>query len=336
MAAVVPIPELRDLIVARLNQRYSSDDSERMADVVLFGDLIGRPSHGILRLLPGSYGAMDEEPGPPPTVRETGPAAASIEGRPGMLVASLATELVTELALEHGTAVVSTRGSHSTSGSLTFYVEQLTNAGLIAFASGNTLSIVTPPGGRERILGTNPLAVGVPAERYPFIMDMATSAITGGEVVAAASVGAELAPNVAVDARGEPTMDPQEMLDGGALLPFGGHKGLGLAMMVELLSGVVAGSAAAPVGPSGGWGHVFVAISLASLGDAAQARQRAQGILDRLMAVESREQTTIRIPGHRSLAARDAAIARGTVEVDQAVFDQLVELVEGQRLDIAP
>jgi LDH2 family malate/lactate/ureidoglycolate dehydrogenase len=327
MSLTVEIPRLRELIVLRLAQKYSVEDAELMADSVLFGELIGRPSHGIARILPGSYGAMDEEPGGLPVVTRTGLSAARITGRPGILVASLATRLVAELASENGMAVVSTTGSHSTSGSLTYYVEQLTGQQMVAFVAANTLSLITPLGGRERMLGTNPLAVGIPAVGYPFIADMATSAITGGEVIASVKTGATIPQGVAVDNQGNPTTDPQAVLDGGAILPFGGHKGLGLSMMVQLLTGVFAGSSSLPIGDEDDWSHVFVAISLATIGNPDQMRQTAQEMIDRIRVTKTVDGSEVRIPGHRSLARRDACQAKGTVDIDPDTFEQLTSLL---------
>lgn len=327
MRVEVEIPRLRALIVARLGQVFGLEQAEQMADAVLFGELVGRSTHGIIRVLPGRKGAVDEEPGPPPTVRRTAPASASVEGRPGMLVAAMATDLAIELAGEHGFAVVTTRGSRSTSGSLSYYVDRLTSADLVGLVAANTLSFVTPPGGLRRTLGTNPLAIGIPAEPYPFILDMATSATTFGDVVEARADGSDVPAGVAVDAEGEPTVDPAAVLDGGALLPFGGHKGLGLAMAVELLAGAIAGADGGDVGPEGVWGHVFVAFSLAMIDEPDRVRARAQGVIDRIAATPTIDGSPPRIPGHRSLMARDRALARGLVEVDQASFDELVDLV---------
>lgn len=331
MTVTVAIPRLRELIVVRLSQLFTPEHAEKMADAFLFGELVGRSTHGIIRLLPGRKGAVDEEPGPDPVIERTAPAAARIDGRPGMLVAALATDLVIELGTRHGFAVVTTRGSRSTSGSLTYYVDRLTDAGLVALVSGNTLSFVSPPGGIGRSLGTNPLSIGIPAGRYPFIVDMATSAITFGDVVEARSDGTEMPPGVAVDPEGRPTVDPTAVLDGGALLTFGGHKGLGLSLAIELLSGAIAGADAVGVGPDDVWGHVFVAFSLSMIGDPGEIRERSQEILDRFTSTPTSDGTPPRVPGHRSLMARDEALARGTVDVDQASFEELLGLVEDDR-----
>ncbi len=327
MTVPVEISRLRALIVARLTQVFGPVQAEQMADVVLFGELSGRSTHGIIRLLPGRKGPVDERPGPDPVIHRTSPQGARVEGRPGMLVASIATDVVLDIASEHGFAVVTTVGSGSSSGSLTYYVDRLATAGLVSFVSGNTLAFATPPGGRARMLGTNPFSVGIPAEPLPFVMDIGTSAITFGDVLEADAAGVLLPPDVAVDHHGDPTRQPREVLDGGSLLTFGGHKGLGLAMAIEVMAGALAGAAAAPVGPDDVWGHVFVAFSTAMLGDPDAIRAEASGILDRLRATPMDSEAEVRIPGERSLSTRDAAIERGHVEVDEASLDELLHLV---------
>lgn len=327
MRVTIPIPKLRSLIVARLSQHFDPADADRMADAVLFGELVGRATHGIARILPGSFGATDEPPGPRPVVTRTGPSAAHIEGSPGMLVASLASDLTIELASENGMAVVTTAGSRSTSGSLTFYVDRLTQAGLVAIVTANTLAFVAPPGGVQRTFGTNPFSIGIPTLGLPFIFDIGTAAISFGELAVARTAGKPIPEGVGVDATGEVSTDPAAVMDGGALLAFGGHKGLGLSMAVELLNGVLAGADAVGVKPDDSWGHTFMAISLESLGDATDLRGRAQEIVDRIASTPTKPGSEVRIPGHRSLTARDAALERGTVDVEEATLERLRALV---------
>ena len=327
----LPIAELRTLIVRRLGQMYSPGTSERMAEIILFGDLIGRPTHGIARILPGTRGAMDEPGGERVTVERSGPSSATVDGRPGMLVADTATDLLIELASETP-AVVTTRGSISTSGSLTWYLERLTAAGIAGIVATNTVAIVTVPGGKGPVLGTNPIAFGIPSTGLPFIFDMGTSAITGGDVLGAIARDEQLPPGVALDADGSATTDPRAVFGGGGLLPFGGHKGLGLSMVVEMLAGVLAGASAAPSlddEGAGGWGHVFIGVPLAALGDPDEIRARADAVMSRFLSHPTAEGTEVRIPGHRSLARRDAAVAAGLVEVDDTTLASLRELVDG-------
>lgn len=312
----VALDELRDVVLRVLRPRFSEADANRIADVVVFGEMAGRPSHGVLRLLPGSYGVMDEEDGPTPTVTRIGPSAARVEGKQGMIVASIATELAEEMATTSGFAVVTTRGSRSTSGSLTYFAERLARAGVFSFISAGTPDFVAIPGGDVRVLGTNPMVFGIPTTEAPFVLDMATSAVSGGDVLTAAANESDLAPGIAVDASGEPTTNPLDVLrGGGAVLPFGGHKGLGLALTVEILNRALTGA----TGDPGDWGHAFVVFSLGLLGDEAAARRRAQSEVERLRAAGAR------IPGHQTLANRDAALERGWVEIDDEVYRRLVE-----------
>lgn len=309
------IESLRSLILKRLEPLFPEEHAQRIAEIVLFGEMSGRPSHGIIRLLPGSYGVMDEEATPLPDVERIGPSAARVEGRQGMLVASMATDVALELARSSGFAVVTTRGSRSTSGSLAFFAEKLADDGLFAMVSAGTPNFVGLPGRAGRIVGTNPLSYAVPSTGRPFILDMATSAVSGGDVLTASASGDELAPGIAIDSSGEPTTDPSDVLTGGAVLPFGGHKGLGLSLMVEILNKALTGA----TGDPGDWGHVFIAFSLALLGDEGQIRRLAQSEIDRLSAAGAR------IPGHRTLARRDEALARGWVDVDDDVYRRLME-----------
>jgi LDH2 family malate/lactate/ureidoglycolate dehydrogenase len=324
----VAISELRSLVQTWLEQRYPPHHAEMITDVVMFGELAGRPTHGILRVLPGSFGAMDEEPGGEPVIERPSPVSGLIAGRPGMLVAALATDLLIEIADEHGFAVVATRGSRSTSGSLAYYVERMTRAGLVSFASANTLGVVTVPGSHQRLLGTNPLSFGIPAQGHPFIVDMGTSGVTFGDIVTAATNGVALPEGVAVDAHGDVTTDPNAVRDGGALLPFGGHKGMGLSMMVEVLNRALGGPGIDDDGVLTDWSHVFVGFSVGLMGDGDEVKARAESELRRIASTETVDGSQVRIPGHRGLVARDEALARGTVEVDDDSYARLLELVE--------
>lgn len=274
---------------------------------------------------------MDEEPGGEPVVEKTAPAAAKVVGRPGMLVVAMATNLAIEIASEHGFAVVTTRGSRSTSGSLSYYVERMANAGLVSSLSANTLGIVAVPGGRERMLGTNPIAFGLPSNGLPFVLDMATSAITFGEVITAIADGEALPEGVAVDSKGRPTTEPEAIREGGALLPFGGHKGLGLSMLVEVLNRSVTDVDIDNDGVLTDWGHVIIAFSVEMLGDPDDIRERAGDEFERILRADIVGDNEVRIPGHRTLRTRDEALARGTVEVDDVSYARLVELVERGR-----
>lgn len=328
MVVTLDIPELRNLVIEALSLYFDEEDADLMADAVVFGELVGRRSHGIQRILPGSFGAADDHDGPTVSVTRVGQAAGRVHGSPGLLVAARATDLLVDIARENGAGVVTTSGSRSTSGSLTYYVERLARAGLVSVVCANTLSVVTARGAKQPFLGTNPMALGMPAVGHPFVADIATSAITGGEALAAIANGETLPPGVAVDPEGNPTVDPKLVFEGGALLPFGGHKGLGLSMFIELLCGSLAGSAAAPVASGGDWGHVFFGLSVDATGDGAEIRRRAQELIDQFREIPTSDGSPLRVPGERSFRLRDEALAQGTIDVDDSTYRRLIELIE--------
>jgi LDH2 family malate/lactate/ureidoglycolate dehydrogenase len=131
--------------------------------------------------------------------------------------------------------------SHFGFGAL--FVEQAVAAGMIGLALTNAPSNMPPWGGRKPYFGTNPLAVGVPAgEERPLILDMSTSVVARGKIVMAQKAGESIPPGWAIDAEGNPTTDAAAAL-AGAVLPFGGYKGGGLALLVDVLCGVLTGAA---------------------------------------------------------------------------------------------
>jgi LDH2 family malate/lactate/ureidoglycolate dehydrogenase len=161
----------------------------------------------------------------------------------GMLVMHHAARAAIEKAKARGIAVVGVTNSWM-SGRSAYYMEMIANADLVGIHTAASARSVAPFGGTRPALGTNPIAFGMPSSRGPVVLDMGTSAFMGTALAYRQRLGQLLPDGVAVDAEGRPTRDPaQGRL--GALLPFGGYKGFGLALIVQAL-GVLAGSALDP------------------------------------------------------------------------------------------
>lgn len=159
-----------------------------------------------------------------------------------------AMQLAIELARSAGVAVVGVRNS-GVSGLLGYYSQMATGVGLIGMAINSAVAAVVAPGGVTPLLSTNPLTIGLPRlDHPPLILDMATSAGTYSQVMVAQRDHARLPAGIAVDLEGKPTTDPFKAVDEAyhtRLLPFGGYKGFGLALMIELLCGAGLGT---PIG----------------------------------------------------------------------------------------
>jgi uncharacterized oxidoreductase len=226
------------------------DLAATVAASLIEANLAGHDSHGIM-LLPRYVRAVQAGrllPAARPEVLSRHQATAIVDGKWGwgQVAARLATETVCALAVQYGVGTVTVRHCHHI-GRLGAYVEAMARAGLTGIALCNAGLIVAPYGGRERRLGTNPIAWAAPTARpdQPLVLDVATSAVAGGKIDVAAARGETLAPGLIVDARGVPSTAPADYHAGGALLPFGGHKGYALSVMVELLGGALSGAAPA-------------------------------------------------------------------------------------------
>jgi LDH2 family malate/lactate/ureidoglycolate dehydrogenase len=222
------------------------EEAEIVADSLVKADLRGLNSHGISRL--PSYVTRIENgtivPGAPfAVVRET-PSTALIDGECGFgqVIGVKAMRLAIEKARVSGTGAVSVRNTNHF-GMSAYYALKALEKDLIGIVTCNTGPYVVPWGGRIRMLGTNPIAIAIPSgQEIPFVLDMATSAVSLGKIEQAAKEKKPIPEGWAVNQKGEVTTNAQDALHG-ALLPFGGPKGFGLSLIIDILSGALSGAA---------------------------------------------------------------------------------------------
>lgn len=244
-----------------------ADLAETVSASLVEADLAGHGSHGVRRIPPYveriESGAL--KPDARPEVVERRGATAVVSGRRGFgqVAARLATEVAAGLAREHGAGVVAIRECNHI-GRLGEYAERLAGQGLIAQVVGNADPTVAPYGGHRRMLGTNPMAWAAPrADGAAVVMDWATAAIAEGKLNLLRGAGERAPHGVLVDPEGRPSTDPEDFYRGGALLPFGGHKGYGLSVLIELVGGLLTGTGtAASAEYDGTFGTVISAIDI--------------------------------------------------------------------------
>lgn len=232
-----------DLIAAH---GVSRDDASIVAECLVRADLRGVDTHGIMRL-PGYLDRLRRgliNPRPRLEFVMRSPVAAHLDGDDGFgfVVATRAMAKAIEIAKDYGIGVVSAkRSTHF--GMAASYLLQAIDAGYIAFVFTNASRAMPPWGGREALLGTSPFAVGAPGgEAGPFVLDMAPSVAARGKIRKALRLGQPIPEDYALDAQGRRTTDPAEALKG-VVLPMGGPKGSGLSMLMDILGGVISGSA---------------------------------------------------------------------------------------------
>lgn len=220
-------------------------DADWTADTLVLADLSGKSTHGISRL--SAYiGGIDKgkiNPRPNISVQITGAATATVDGDDGLgpVVARAAMQTAIERAKEAGVGAVTVRrGNHI--GVLARYANMAADEGFIGLVLTNAQPAIPPWGGRRAYFGTNPIAMSAGRGDEQISVDLATSVTARGNVIMASKDGSEIPEGWAIDEAGEPTTDAAAALKG-ALLPMAGPKGYSLALLVEILSGVLSGAA---------------------------------------------------------------------------------------------
>lgn len=209
----------------------------------------GALSHGVFRMAGylSSLGSGWVNGQAVPQLQDLAPGYLAVDAGNGFAQPALhaAYPALVEKARRNGIALLAIRNSHHFAA-LWPDVEPLARDGLLGLTVVNSMACVVPHGGQRPLFGTNPIAFAAPrAQGDPLVFDLATSALAHGDVQLAARAGRPLTPDQGVDQHGHPTCDPNAVLNGGALLPFGGaaggHKGSALSMMVELLAAGLTG-----------------------------------------------------------------------------------------------
>lgn len=244
---VTPVAALRfaeDLLIAH---GVPAEHASMVAEALVAADLRGVSTHGIVRL-PGYLerlrtGMVARQPRI--AVRRTSPVSACVDGGNGLgfVVANRAVDVAVEMAVDAGVGVAAVvRSNHF--GMAASYALRAVHAGMVGIVMTNASRAMPPFGGREPLLGTGPMAIGVPggAHSSDFLLDMSPAVAARGKIRLAAQHGEQIPEGYALDAEGRATTDPVEALKG-VVLPLGGPKGSGLALAIDILCGVFTGAA---------------------------------------------------------------------------------------------
>jgi LDH2 family malate/lactate/ureidoglycolate dehydrogenase len=291
-----------------------ADKAAAVAEILVEGDLMGHTTHGLALLGPylGEIESGKMERDGEPAVLADAPAAVTWDGRrlPGPWLVLRAMALATERARQCGTGTVVIRRSHHIA-CLAAYLKRATDQGLLMMltCSDPNVASVAPFGGLDPVFTPNPIAAGIPAGDTPVLMDISTSATTNGLTNRLHKEGGRLPAAWVIDGHGEPSNDPSVLFQEpkGTILPLGGidsgHKGYGLSLLVEALTGGLAGHGRAD--PREGWGAtVFLQVidPRAFAGIDEFTRQTADVARQCRAAKPARAGTSVRTPGEKGLA----------------------------------
>jgi L-2-hydroxycarboxylate dehydrogenase (NAD+) len=315
-----------------LNQGVPAAHAAIQADLLVEAEMRGLPSHGLLRLRriverihngatdPKSKGRAD-------WARRN---YLDVDGQRGLgpVVAMHALDAICPRAADDGIAIVAIHNSNHL-GMLAWYVEHVARQGLVLIALTTSEALVHPWGGKKAMLGTNPIAIGVPGDPHPLILDMATSLVAMGKVHDHANRNVPIPEGWALDADGNPTTDAHAA-KAGALAPFGGPKGYALGLAIELLvtalSGAEIGTRVRGTLDSTevcNKGDVFIAIAPKN---SQSVRHLIDGYLSEIRACDPADPgRPVAVPGDRARASRVTALTHG-LSIDDGLWRDLMTL----------
>ncbi len=298
---------------------YDAEEARIIADHVIDAALCGYEYSGLAKILNiPEHGRFPLPRRPMRILHETEVSALYDGGNTiGMVAMYHAANAAIAKAATHGIAIIGVTDSWM-SGRSAYFVEMIAKADLVAIHTASSGSSVAPYGGTRPVLGTNPIAFALPGADGPLVLDMGTSAFMATELQLRARLGQPLPEGVAIDRDGQPTRDADEARQG-ALLPFGGHKGFGLGLIVQAF-GILGGAALVPGNDDG---YVFIAFRPDLLVPLSELRRELGALIARVKAVPCQPGfAEIRIPGEQSARNR-RRLSRDGLHIDRLIYERL-------------
>jgi LDH2 family malate/lactate/ureidoglycolate dehydrogenase len=306
------------------SRNFSAPQAGEISEVLLFAEKTGKRTQGVVKLL-GADPIQNVEPQYTPTVNKETKLSAFIDGgrNPGILVGRMAARMAIEKCSDTGLGIIGTTNTYASTGALGFYADEIASKDFVGIIMSGSPKGVAPHGSIDPIFGTNPVAFGFPTEGDPIIFDMATSAISWYELVRTKVLGGELPDGVAIDAHGGPTQDPEKAM-AGAIHPFDrGHKGSGLSMMIELLTGPMMGETSFDE-ETGKWycGNLFMAIDPDLFVGRDEFKKNSSFLLEKMKNSRVNDEfSEVPVPGERSMLSKRVTDLSGEIEIE----DELIE-----------
>jgi L-2-hydroxycarboxylate dehydrogenase (NAD+) len=333
-----------DLVVREVLEKVgvSSEHSEIISDTILFAHKTGKGTHGITRLpiyvkkiRNGSLNSKSEFS----FLKDAGVVSVMDANHGfGQLAAKYALDKAIDKAATFGVGVVTVRNSNNF-GTAAYFLDYAVKEGVIAIIMANSAPAIAPWGGDKPLFGTNPIGFGFPVRegKPPIIFDMATSLAARGKIRLAAKNGESIPLGWALDENGHPTNDPNKALKG-TLLPIGEHKGSGLSLTIDVLSGLLSGSAFAgdvkPLNTDGAYsgnGHFILAMNIRFFMEYEEYLQKMDYLLTKYK--ESNNSNPIFYPGEN--AHNNALKNQTKVTLGEKPIQEINELLRDLEIDFS-
>jgi LDH2 family malate/lactate/ureidoglycolate dehydrogenase len=326
----IKVSELQKMVEIILKKyNYDPEEIKIIGEVLMYAQLRGN-NQGIVKLISKKF-AKSENAGEIEMIERT-KLSALINGNhnSGMVVMKKAMDKAMEMAKEHGFGIVGTNNTNSSTGAIGYYANEIAKQGLMGFVFAGSPETVNTYGSFQPIFGTNPLAIGMPSDGEPVVLDMATAAMAFYGLIEAATAGKNIPEGIAYDKDGNLTTDPNLALDG-AIRPFDkSYKGAGLAMMVEILTGPLVAASFTGVGDTANnWGNLVYVIDPNLLVDTKIFKSQVSQMIEKVKSTKKLPGVEeIFVPGEKGNQLTKKHLDADEIEIEDNLFLKLKEVAE--------
>lgn len=321
----IKVDELKSVTKKALQKYgYNSEETKTILDVLMYAQLRGN-NQGVVKLI-GNGIPKSSEAGKIKAIKET-KLSTLLDGNynQGMVVLTQAVDTAIKKAKEHGFGIAGTYNTCTSTGALGYYAQKIAKEDLIGFVYAGSPETVCAFGSYQPIFGTNPMAIGVPTDNTPFVLDIATAYMAYFGLVEAKTAGKKIPAGIAYDKDGNMTTDPGEAMEG-ALLPFDlRYKGSGLSMMVEVLTGPLVRASFTGVGDTAkNWGNLVYAFDPELLTSASEFKTQVSTMIQKVKATKKLPGVEeVLVAGERGDRIYQKAIESGETEIEENLWNEL-------------
>ena len=326
----VQISEINEVILSVLKKfGYSNKESEIIRDILLFAQLRGN-NQGVVKLIGNGIPRRDDD-GEIKITNEA-PSSALINGNKNhaMVVMDYAADLAIKKARENGISVVGNYNSSESTGALGYYIEKIAKNDLIGIAYASAPFQSTAPfGSIDALFCTNPIAYGIPTINDPILLDFSTSEIAYFGLIEANLAGEMVTEGTGYDSDGKETNDPSEIM-AGAIKSFAGHKGSGLALIVQILAGPLIKAAYFETGNNNA-GNLLMAINPNMFSGIDYIKEKIEDM--KLKIQNSRKVEGVKeilLPGERGYKLYHDSILTGILEIEDSLWSELKKVADNK------
>lgn len=331
----IKITELQEKVTAGVKiLGYVGEEAKAIADTLLYAEMRGN-NQGIVKIATGGVPPASEvEKFEVITENKCG---VLLSGGHSMATTVKAADRAVALAQQHGVGIACVNHTHTSSGSIGYFVRRISKAGYIGFicVGNGDFAAVAPTGSAEPKLGTNPLAYAFPYQGGEVVFDTATAAIAYFGVVQAMLKGEPLPVGVALNSKGEPTTDAREVLSagdgesvGGAIKTLADHKGFGLSLFVQLMGSAFSLAGIPGAHEEDGGGTFVLAIDPSLFSSREEYMERSRELVDHIKSAKPIPGQKVILPGEKGDERTKHAEETGEIEIADGVWEELNKFIE--------